>query len=589
MVTSVLRHRRSGRAGWAAAAVIAVALVIGGGTAGYLRLSGNDGCTGDPVRLTVAASPDQFPIMSKLAQQWSSGNRTVDGHCASVNVRPAAASAIAAALGPSWDTRRDGERPDVWAPDSSAWLLVAGSRPDAQAVLPTGAPPSLATSPVVLAMQRPMAQALGWPKREIGWTDLLGAFGRGQTWAQFGHPEWGTLRLGISDPTKSTAGLVSVLTILDPDNDSTMSNTELFGGLAVSQLVTAAAEDSEGLVRPYTETDAAKAASTLPAAFPILERDLAEYAAGKPTVDLVPVYPREGSTFADYPYTVLRAPWVDKNRQQVAADFLDYLQSDTGKKAYAVEGFRDPSRSTQDTKLVDPNRGFQLEVAGPQRAPTAAGLTAEMAMWNQLQKPINALLALDVSGSMNDVVPGTKQTRMQLIQGAAIQGAALLNNQTTIGLWAFSSKLTRNADYRELVPPGLAGQKIGGVVRRQAIMGAVQQLKAGGGTGLYDTVYAAYLRMQQAWQPNAQNVLVVMTDGKNEDDQGLNLAALLQRLGGAARADRPLPIIGIAVGPEADANALQQISRTTGGRTFVARDDLSAIQQIVLAFAGRIS
>ena len=120
-------------------------------------------------------------------------------------------------------------------------------------------------------------------------------------------------------------------------------------------------------------------------------------------------------------------------------------------------------------------------------------------------------------------------------------------------------------------------------------MGAVQQLKAGGGTGLYDTVYAAYLRMQRAWQPNAQNVLVVMTDGKNEDDEGLNLASLLQRLGAAARADRPLPIIGIAVGPEADANALQQISKATGGRTFVARDDLSAIQQIVLAFAGRIS
>lgn len=584
MVGSVLRHRRSGRVWVAAAGGCALALALGGGTAGYLRLTSSEGCLAPAVKLTVAASVDQFATMNRLAESFNHGDRTVSAHCAEVSVRPAVPHAVAAELGPSWNEQRDGPRPDVWAPDSSAWLLLAAGRPEAKAVLPTGAPPSLATSPVTLAMQRPMAEAMGWPGRDVGLADLLGT---DQTWARFGHPEWGTLRLGMSDPDRSTAGLVTVLTIMDADNDSTMDNDELVGGLKFAQLVTATGEDTEGLLRPYANDDLATAPGNLPAAVPVLERDLAEFAARSPSVDLVPIYLRDGITFADYPYAVLRGPWVDRDRQRLAADFLDYLRGREAQQAYARAGFRDPSRSPQDTSLLDPGRGFRLEVTGPQRAPTQAGLTQVMSMWTVLQRPNNALLALDTSGSMNEPVPGTKLTRLQLVQQAATQGAAVLNDQTTVGLWQFSSQLTPDTDYQELVAPGKAGERIGGVERRQAIISAVQRLRADGGTGLYDTVYAAYLRMLRAWQPDAQNVLVVMTDGKNADD-GLTLPDLIQRLRGAARPDRPLPVIGIAVGPQADANALQEISKATGGRTVVARDDVSAIQQIVLAFAGRI-
>jgi Ca-activated chloride channel homolog len=531
----------------------------------------------------VAASTDQFPVMNGLAETFNAGGHTVSGHCVEVNVRPAAPSVVAAHIGLSWDEQRDGPRPDVWAPDSSAWLLLAAARQSAHAVLPAGAAPSLGTSPVVLAMQRPMAQALGWPGRDIGLTDLLST-----SWVRLGHPEWGPLRLGMSDPATSTAGLVSVLTILDPDNDGTLGNGELVGGLAFAQLIGASAEDTDGLLRRYADGESTKATSRLPAAVPVLERDLGEYAAGSPNVDLVPVYLREGTTFADYPYTVLRAPWVDEDRQRLAADFLDYLRAEPAQKAYGQAGFRDPSRSTQDTTLLEPTRGFRLKVAGPQRAPTAAQLAQLLETWTVLQRPHNALLALDTSGSMDDLVPGTAQTRLQLIQQAATQGAAMLNDQTTIGLWQFASQLTETTDYRELVAPGRVGEKVGGVERRQAVIGAVQGLRASGGTGLYDTVYAGYLRMQQAWRPNAQNVLVVMTDGRNEDDEGLSLTDLIQRLRAAARADRPVPVIGIAVGPRADADALQQISKATGGRTVVARDEVAVIHQIVLAFAGRV-
>lgn len=259
-----------------------MAVAVGAGTIGYLQLAGDEGCTGDPVRLTVVSSPDQFPVLNRLADQWTATKPDVDGRCVAATVRSMPASAVAATIGPSWDERRDGPRPDVWAPDFSAWLTLAAARKDAAAVLPTAAPQSLASSPTVIAMQRPMAEALGWPEQELGWSELIGAFSGGKTWAQYGHPEWGPLQIGMVDPTKAGAGLVAAMTILDPNNDQTMSNEELFAGLSLSQLTTVNAADPAELMRRFGE---ASGGNALPAAFPVLERELAQYAADKPRVD----------------------------------------------------------------------------------------------------------------------------------------------------------------------------------------------------------------------------------------------------------------------------------------------------------------
>ena len=68
----------------------------------------------------------------------------------------------------------------------------------------------------------------------------------------------------------------------------------------------------------------------------------------------------------------------------------------------------------------------------------------------------------------------------------------------------------------------------------------------------------------------------------------MNRQQFIDRLTKESLPDKPTLIIGIAVGPEADADALQQMSQVTGGRTFVARDPANAVRTLVLAFAGRL-
>ena len=567
MRSEVAIHKRTGRSRKLLLAAMAVVTVVAlaGGAAYAWR--GKSGCNGPPVTVTVAAAPDQAAVMTAMADAWRGTRPAVNGKCVAARVTSKESGAVAAALGPGWNEGIDGARPDAWAPESRLWLLAAANRPDANAVIPLAESPSIASSAIVLAVRRPMAEALGWPGRTVDWWELLGAFAEGRTWAQFGHPEWGGLRFGLADPTGSTASMHALLTLLDRDNDGKLSDAEFAGSVGFAQMVTDQATDTKSLM------DKA-AAAEIPAApvFPVIERDLVARGATDPAHDFVPVYSSGGPAYADYPFATLTAPWVDDVKRQAAGAFAGYLRGAAGQRAYAEAGFRGPDQAAAQPAALPGDRGFRPDHRSPPRAPAAAAVTEVLGKWAALERPVNLLIVLDVSGSMNDPVPGTGATRLQLLQQAAIRGIMLLNNQTSVGLWAFSTKLTPTTDYQELVPLGLAGENIGPVPRRQAMVAAVQGLTAHGGTGLYDTVHDAYLKVQASWRPEAENFVMVITDGRNEFDDGMTRPELVAKLQQANRPDKPTPVLAIAVGTEADSDALQEISQITGGRTFIGRD-----------------
>jgi Ca-activated chloride channel family protein len=562
-----------------------VALVAGSAVVATGNNPVAGGCDGTTT-VTVTASVGHFPVLQALSEEWASTGPAHDGRCLAATVVRREASAVAAALGPGWDEARDGPRPDVWVPESSLWLRVAQSRTDAASMLPDEAP-SLASSPVVLALRGDLAGVLGWPQRELGWEDVVGAILRPDTWAQAGHPEWARLRVGITDPTLSTVGLAAALSVLDQDGDGTVTDAELGATIGFSQTLGAMVPDTSIY---FTALGQGPEAGSGPgvAAFPAVERDIAVHNGTKPAVGLVPVYPRQGGIVADYPYAILTADWVDDARRAAASQFLQFALGSLGQRAFAAAGFRGPDRTIHNTGALPAEQGFQEALLAPRPIPGVEALSQIMGAWTGLQRPANTLVVLDTSGSMSDPVPGVNLTRLQLMQQTATAGFGMLTNRTSIGLWEFSTKLTPTTDYRVLVPFGPMSGSIGSVPRLRLLHESVSRLRADGGTGLYDTTYAAFRAMQAAWQPDTTNVILLITDGRNEYDTGLTLDQLLDRLQKEARRDRPLPIIGVAVGPEADAKSLDQISRVTGGRTFVVRDPAKAVNTLILAFAGRL-
>jgi hypothetical protein len=94
--------------------------------------------------------------------------------------------------------------------------------------------------------------------------------------------------------------------------------------------------------------------------------------------------------------------------------------------------------------------------------------------------------------------------------------------------------------------------------------------KVSGGTPLYDAVLAAYRNAEANFAYGRLNALVVITDGRNEDARSISLGRLLDSLRLQFDGVRPVRIIAIGYGREADTATLGRITDITGGRTYRA-------------------
>lgn len=76
------------------------------------------------------------------------------------------------------------------------------------------------------------------------------------------------------------------------------------------------------------------------------------------------------------------------------------------------------------------------------------------------------------------------------------------------------------------------------------------------------------------------NVVVILTDGSNLDDRSISRSALIAELKGLPDPERPVPLLAIAVGPEADRDEVDEIAGVTGGGYQVT--DPTEIQAVIL-------
>src|SRR5262245_57012688 len=69
---------------------------------------------------------------------------------------------------------------------------------------------NLLRSPVVIAMWKPMAEAIGWGKKPVGWSNILALARSQQGWGGFGFGQWGQFKFGHTNPAYSNSGLISL-------------------------------------------------------------------------------------------------------------------------------------------------------------------------------------------------------------------------------------------------------------------------------------------------------------------------------------------------------------------------------------------
>jgi len=535
-------------------------LLAGVGTGGFygVRWVAANTCSGD-VTATVVAPARTAEWLKSLASRWEETKPQVDGVCASVQIREQEAAVTAQALTQKWDPAASGPAPDVWVPPSSAWARAAAATSDVADRLLPDRLPSLARTPVVIAMPKQLAETYGWPKTTLDWKDLLDLLAKD-----------GNVKIGMSDPATSTAGLLALSAITDANDDADVDPEEFKRVYTLEQRIAVYKPATEDLLAEYVSGKG----QTL-SAFPALEQDVFKHNMANPSLPLVALYPKNATTEADYPYLKLdAAPWTSAERQLAATSFLNFVKGDAGRTAVLAEGFRDSNRAA-GPQLTQEHGMVPKLAALPRAVLLADAITKTVTYWNALTRPSNILLVLDVSGSMGKQVPGVG-TRLDLTKAAATQAVGLLDKESQMGLWIFSSPLQQGTNpYKELVKPG----KLGEGDRQKKLVDEVNKLVPGGNTGMYDTIWAAHQAVQANYLQGAQNMVVLLTDGADDDQlKGLKLNELTDKLKAADKA-KPVKMVTIALGRDTDSDALAAISAATGVRSYTSlrANDVSKI------------
>jgi hypothetical protein len=185
-----------------------------------------------------------------------------------------------------------------------------------------------------------------------------------------------------------------------------------------------------------------------------------------------------------------------------------------------------------------------------------------LASWYAADRRSDVLVAVDVSGSMQARAPGSDRKLIDVVRDGIGGLASLLPDDSQLTLWRFGSRLDGDRDFE----PVLRGTTLDGE-GRAAVSRAVGELDPlDTGTGLHDTILAAYEAARDSARPNVPSHVVVFTDGRNEADQPtIGLEQLGQRLLAARDPQRPVELTVVAFGGQPQVTALAKALEPVDG------------------------
>jgi Ca-activated chloride channel family protein len=464
----------------------------------------------------------------------------------------------------------------AWAPASTmykdvfarAWTKHQGTMGGKKEILDDGK--SLVLSPVVLAMWKPMAEALGYPNKAIGWSDVLSLSRDPKGWAGKGHAEWGAFKFGHTHPSFSNSGTLSVLAEAYAALGQTRGLTK---ELLAKPTVAPYMESIEQSVVHYgkstgffAEKMLARGPAFLSAA--VAYENLVVDSYQRPefqnrALDLVCVYPKEGTFWIDNPFYVLDAPWSDAPHQQAAGMFRSFLLGgDEQKRAMTQFGFRPSDPKIAISAPLDAAHGVNPKE--PQtllEVPSTDVVEASLQLWSKVKKTVDISFVFDRSGSM------AGEPLRQAKQGA-LDFLNQLDGRDRVSLLLFNDQ----------VPPATDPVLLD--TARTQLTQSVSGVFADGGTALYDAVIAAHDKLAELSKKDTKRTfaVVVLSDGKDEHSKSPLSAVKDVVKQPIETTESGVRLFTIAYGPGADTSLLSDLAESGGGAAF--KGDASSIRQV---------
>ena len=402
-------------------------------------------------------------------------------------------------------------KPTLWSPVSESWIELLNEtwQDRHKKKLITRFEPTVNVA-MIVAMWEPMARALGWPDKPVGWEEIIKVSTDPKGWASLGHPEWGEFGFGHAHPDHSTSAMLSVISLLYAKAGKT-------SGLTSEDLknpeVIKALEDVEATIVHYgkssswlTDKMCLRGPSYL-SAVTLYESNVVSFnnSCADKAFPVVAIYPKEGTFWADHPTGIVEGDWVTPEMKEAAEKYLAYLLESDQQKLLPKHGFRPASDSVPLSAPFDQAHGV-LPAMTKEKAldkPTKEVFKRANELWHKVKPKATVYILLDVSGSM-------RGKRINIARESTAAFIRHMNPDDEVQLLAFSHELNPLGDLGKVrdIGEGLV-QKSNG-------------LFANGNTRLYDAVAYGLKTIEAARKTRSERriySLVVLSDGADTGSQ----------------------------------------------------------------------
>jgi Ca-activated chloride channel homolog len=549
----------------AAIAVGVVAVIASGGGGGDGGDGGGSGTKApkDALKVSFLYSPEKEKLLVPLIEKFNERQEKVDG-------RPVFVEGENVASGEAETKIARGRlQPVAWTPSSSLWGRLLDYEADKP--LAPADNPSIVRTPLVIAMWEPFAKALGWPRKKIGFEQIikLARSNRGFP----GYPQYGKFKLVHTNPDFSTSGLSAVVAEYYA---ATGKKEGLSARDVTASKARAEVKDIERSIVHYGDTtlfiadQMRKGGPGYASAVAMEEATLLDFNKHRGSQPkLIALYPPEGTFYSDNPFIVLNAPWVSGSEKKGAEAFQKFLADEVSPELAAKYGFRPSDLNTKPVEPVSNANG--VDPAEPTRVlglPEPKVLAKVKRTWRADRKPANVLLVLDTSGSMS------QEHRLERAQQGLQTFFRQVSPNDRVGLLTFNDQL------RPLVPIAPFRSN------RARLQSIVSQLIADGGTAAFDATINGFDRVRRLKDKSHINAVVVLTDGQDTDSSaGADDVVDHVRAQGDSSEQVRVFTIAYSAGAEGAAQALDRIAKASGGQPYTGdTEDIESVYKSISSF-----